>query len=127
MGGAGLASVSDFEFGGMLVMGESGFVEVKGGQMYDERDGDGPAVVLVSGGFQDVRMSAPQIESLSSRYSLVRCDLLGFGRSSQPPDAAYRHCDELRLLLDAAVDGFLEIDPVFGAPVFRLHVTGEVR
>lgn len=29
--------------------------------------------------------------------------------------------------VDAAVDGFFEIDPVFGAPVFILHVTGEVR
>ena len=100
MGGAGFASVPDFGFGGMLVMGESGFVEVEGGRLYYERDGDGPAVVLVSGGFQDVRMYAPQIESLSSRYSLVRCDLRGFGRSSQPPDVAYRHCDDLRLLLD---------------------------
>ncbi len=81
-------------------MHENGFVEVENGRMYFERDGDGPAVVLISAGFQDVRQYAPQVESLSSRYMLVRSDLRGFGRSSDPPDGAYRHCDDLSLLLE---------------------------
>jgi pimeloyl-ACP methyl ester carboxylesterase len=82
-------------------VGTEGLVEVEGGTLYYERDGDGPAVVLISGGFQDVRMYAPQVEALSRRHSLIRCDLRGFGRSSEPGNAAYRHCDDLRHLLEA--------------------------
>lgn len=81
-------------------MHETGFVEVESGRMYFERDGDGPAVVLISAVALDVRQYETQVESLSSRYTIVRCDLRGHGRSSDPPDTPYRHCDDVRLLLD---------------------------
>ena len=81
-------------------MGDHGLEEVEGGRLYYERDGDGPAVVLLAGGMLDVWLWASQVESLSSRYTFVRCDLRGYGRSSEPTDAFYRHCDDLRVLLD---------------------------
>jgi hypothetical protein len=77
-----------------------GFVEVEGGRLYYERDGDGPAVVLMAGGFLDIRMYLAQVESLSRDCSLVRCDLRGFGRSSEPTTDRYRHCDDLRRLVE---------------------------
>lgn len=82
-------------------MGIGGFVEVEGGSLYYERDGDGPAIVLVAGGFLDTRMYRPQIDALSARNCVVRCDLRGFGRSSDPGTDAYRHCDDVKSLLDA--------------------------
>lgn len=79
---------------------DRGFADVAGGRLYYERDGHGPAV-LVSGGALDIRMWTHQIEPLSRDYSFIRCDLRGYGRSSIPSDQPYRHCDNLRVLLDS--------------------------
>lgn len=80
-------------------MVENGFMDIDGGRLYYERDGDGPALLL-SGGALDVRMWEYQIEALSQDYSFIRCDLRGYGRSSLPSDQRYRHCDDLRVLVD---------------------------
>jgi pimeloyl-ACP methyl ester carboxylesterase len=72
---------------------------VDGGRLYYERDGNGPPLLL-TGGALDIRMWESQIETLSSDYTIIRCDLRGYGRSSQPSEAPYRHCDDLRVLLD---------------------------
>lgn len=82
------------------MMGEQGFVEIDDGRLFYERDGVGPAVVLIAGGFLDVRMYSQQVKALSRDYSLIRCDLRGFGQSSTPTGAPYRHCDDLKRLLD---------------------------
>ena len=87
-------------------MTDRGFAEIDDGRLYDERDGDGPAL-LFTGGLVDVRMWEPQTEALSQDYSLVRCDLRGYGRSSMPSGAPYRHCHDLAALL-----GELGIDRV---------------
>ena len=81
-------------------MSSNGYVDVDGGTLYFEHTGDGPAIVLIAGGCLDVRMYEPQVEAFSTRHSFVRCDLRGFGRSSDPTDTAYRHCDDLRRLLE---------------------------
>ncbi len=80
-------------------MVENGFMDIDGGRLYYERDGDGPALLL-SGGALDVRMWEYQIEALSQDYSFIRCDLRGYGRSSLPSDQRDRHCDDLRVLVD---------------------------
>lgn len=85
--------------GGVRVMSEYGFVDIEDGQLHVERDGAGPAVVLIAGGFLDVRMYAPQVEALSRDHTLIRVDLRGFGRSSEPT-RGYRHADDLVRLLD---------------------------
>ncbi len=74
-------------------------MDIVGGKHYYERDGEGPPVVLIPGGTLDVRLWAPQVEALSSRYTFVRYDPRGYGRSSEPTDAPYRHCDDLHALL----------------------------
>ena len=81
-------------------MVDRGFADVEGGRLYYERDGDGPAL-LFTGGALDLRMWRYQIEALSPCYSFIRCDLRGYGRSSEPTDAPYRHCDDVRVLLEA--------------------------
>ena len=80
-------------------MHEHGFVEIEDGRLYFERDGAGAAVVLIAGGFMDVRMYAPQVEALSRDHTLIRVDLRGFGQSSEPT-GGYRHADDLVRVLD---------------------------
>lgn len=80
-------------------MGERGFVDVEDGSLYFERDGDGPPLVLLAGGMLDVRLWEAQVEPLSQAVTLIRCDLRGYGRSSVPT-GPYRHCDDVRVLLD---------------------------
>ena len=80
-------------------MSRCGFVEVEGGRLYYECEGDGPAL-LVTGGALDVRMWQPQVEALSQACTFIRADLRGYGQSSEPV-GPYRHCDDLRTLLDA--------------------------
>lgn len=87
-------------------MADRGFAEIDGGQLYYERNGGGPAL-LFTGGLVDVRMWEPQIDTLSQDYSLILCDLRGYGRSSMPSGAPYRHCHDLAALL-----GELGIDTV---------------
>ena len=61
---------------------ETGFVEVEGGKLYYETDGDGPAIVLIHAGFLDCRMWDPQFQFYSKNYKTIRYDVRGFGRSS---------------------------------------------
>lgn len=83
-------------------MTDRGFVDVEGGQLYYERDGHGPGIVLMHGGILlDLRMWEPQVPALSQDNSLVRFDLRGYGRSSDPTGEPYRPVDDLRSVLDA--------------------------
>ena len=81
-------------------MSESGFVDVDGGQIFYLRDGEGPPVVLLHGGFSDAHMFDPQVEALSAVSTLVRLDLRGYGRSSVPRAESYRHCDDVATVVD---------------------------
>lgn len=82
-------------------MSESGYVEVEGGQIFYKRDGEGPAVLLLHGGLLDHHMFDPQVQALSRNHTLVRMDLRGYGRSSVPGSAPYRHCDDVAAVADA--------------------------
>lgn len=82
-------------------MSERGFVQVEGGELFYERDGDGPPVVLIHGGLLDHRMFDAQVEALAADHTFIRYDLRGYGRSSAPTDQPYRHCDDLVALLES--------------------------
>jgi 3-oxoadipate enol-lactonase len=60
---------------------ETGYVPVAGSKLYYERKGSGPAVVLIHSGFLDSRMWDPQFDSFSAKYSVIRYDIRGHGRS----------------------------------------------
>lgn len=99
-------------------MADVGFVDVDAGRVFYVREGAGPAVVLAHGApTLDHRMWARQAGSWSDRFTVVRYDLRGYGRSSIP-EVPYRHCDDLAALVAA-----LELDRVvvggmsFGATV----------
>jgi 3-oxoadipate enol-lactonase len=65
-----------------------------------EASGAGEAVVLIHAFSVDRRMWAPQIASLEKRFTVVRYDLRGHGKSDGPSDPYTQH-DDLRSVLDA--------------------------
>lgn len=75
-------------------------LEVPGGQLYYEVEGDGSAVVLVHGYALDTRMWDEQIPALADTATVVRYDARGFGRSTRDADTPYSHAEDLWHLLD---------------------------
>src|SRR5579871_5114953 len=78
---------------------EEGFAPVPGGQLFYERRGEGPALVLVHSGFLDRRMWEPQFLRFSDEFSVVRYDVRGYGRST-PAGDGYSDAADLHALLD---------------------------
>lgn len=78
---------------------ETVFIPVPHGELYVERNGRGPAVVLIHAGVCDLRMWDGQVRSLSERYTVVRYDCRGFGRSRSEP-VAFSNRHDLAALLD---------------------------
>ncbi len=62
-------------------MGESGFLEVDGGEIYYEAEGDGPPLLLIHGGLGSLRMWDGQVPAFAERYRVIRYDTRGFGRT----------------------------------------------
>jgi 3-oxoadipate enol-lactonase len=76
----------------------SGYAPVDGTALYYEVAGAGSPVVLVHGFSLDHRMWDDQAAVLAGRYTVVRYDLRGFGRSA-PAAVPYTHADDLKALL----------------------------
>ena len=117
-----------------------GLAPTMGGELYYQRRGDGTPVVLIHGGFSDLSFWDYQFGWLSERYDVIRYDLRGHGRSSEPTGPYSHHEDLIGLLdrlgigqvcgiglsygggilLDAAVtfpERFLAVVPVDASPV----------
>ncbi len=62
----------------------SGFAEVNGTKLYYEMQGKGPAVVLIHSGGFDRRIWDDQFTRFSERYSVIRYDVRGYGKSPAP-------------------------------------------
>jgi pimeloyl-ACP methyl ester carboxylesterase len=62
-------------------MGDSGFVEVEGGRIYFEVEGDGHPLLLIHGGLGSLRMWDEQVAAFAERYRVIRYDTRGFGRT----------------------------------------------
>jgi pimeloyl-ACP methyl ester carboxylesterase len=72
---------------------------VNGATLAYDVTGNGPAVVLISGGGTlDRRLWDAQVAALSPQYTVVRYDIRGIGGSSRP-DAPFSHSEDLRALL----------------------------
>jgi 3-oxoadipate enol-lactonase len=66
----------------MPEVAEVGFAPVPSGQLYFERVGRGPAIVLIHSAFLDRREWDPQFRSYAQDHTVVRYDVRGSGRSS---------------------------------------------
>lgn len=60
---------------------------IENGTIYYETRGKGPTVILLHGGFGDLRMWDGQYEELARTFQVVRYDQPGFGKSSKPQSA----------------------------------------
>lgn len=82
-------------------MSTEGRLPVPGADLYYDVEGSGPAVLLVHGLTLDGRMWDEQVVALRDIATVVRCDLRGFGRSSDPEAGVpYAHSADLLALLD---------------------------
>lgn len=62
-------------------MGDSGYVDVPGGRLYYEAEGEGHPLLLLAGGLGDLRMWDVQVPAFAERYRVIRFDFRGFGRT----------------------------------------------
>ena len=60
---------------------EAGFLEVDGGRIYYEVEGDGHPLLLIHGGLGSLRMWDEQVPAFAERYQVIRYDTRGFGRT----------------------------------------------
>jgi pimeloyl-ACP methyl ester carboxylesterase len=79
---------------------ETGYLEFPGSRIYYEVDGEGPALTFIHACVAHLRMWDAQVDAFKGRYTVVRFDLRGFGKSTTSRDVNYSNRDDLRRLLD---------------------------
>jgi 3-oxoadipate enol-lactonase len=80
-------------------MGDSGFVEVEGGRLYFESEGEGHPLLLIHGGLGSLRMWDEQVPAFAERYRVIRYDTRGWGRS-ETEDVDYTDTADAAAVLD---------------------------
>jgi 3-oxoadipate enol-lactonase len=75
-------------------------LQVPGGALYYEVEGDGPPIMLVHGHALDARMWDDQVPALADLATVVRYDLRGFGRSTRDATTPYSNAGNLWRLVD---------------------------
>ncbi|MBA3690471.1 MAG: alpha/beta fold hydrolase [Actinobacteria bacterium] len=79
-----------------------GIVQVEGGSLAYQVAGTGPAVVLIHPGLWDMRAWDDQFELFAERFTVLRYDVRGYGRSSRPSGTPYSHVRDQVAVMDAA-------------------------
>ena len=75
---------------------DSDNAEVNGTRLYYEIFGFGEPIVLIHGGYCDLRVWDDQVQDFSERHKLIRYDLRGHGKSALPtPNKSYKHHEDL--------------------------------
>jgi hypothetical protein len=74
-------------------------VELEGGRIYFEVDGEGHPLLLIHGGLGSLRMWDRQVPAFSERYRVIRYDTRGFGRT-KTDDVAFVNLDDAIAVLD---------------------------
>ena len=82
-----------------MTRSETGYVEYPGTKLYYEVDGDGPALTLVHAGVAHLRMWDAQVAAFKDRYTVIRYDLRGWGKSTTE-DVLWSMRDDLLRVLD---------------------------
>lgn len=76
-------------------------VDVGGARLFAESAGEGPPLVLVHGLASDHGAWDDVVGALVRRRRVIRYDLRGYGRSSDPERRRFRHAEDLGAVLDA--------------------------
>src|SRR5881398_3508737 len=74
------------------------YLRVRGGNLYYETAGEGPPLVLIHAGFLDSRMWDDQFQLFPKGARVIRYDVRGYGKSSQPGEE-YSDAEDLFALL----------------------------
>lgn len=78
-----------------------GYAEVDGARLFYEIVGSGETVVLIHGGWGDIRYWEDQVAALADHFRVLRYDVRGFGKSSLPEEGRpYSDHEDLAALLD---------------------------
>ena len=85
-------------------MSTTGFVDVEGSRLYYETAGSGPPVVLLHGGWLDLRQWDDQIDALARDHRVIRYDARGYGRSPLGTAPYSHHADLATVLRTLAVE-----------------------
>jgi 3-oxoadipate enol-lactonase len=80
-------------------MGESGFLDVSGGKLYYEVEGEGHPLLLIHGGLGSLRMWDGQVPAFAERYQVIRYDTRGFGLT-ETRDVEFSNRDDAAAVLD---------------------------
>jgi pimeloyl-ACP methyl ester carboxylesterase len=81
-----------------------GYVEINGGKLYYEIEGEGPTLVLGHAGFVDSRMWDSQWDAFKQYYRVLRYDLRGYGKSDVATGPVNRRADLYQLLTALKVE-----------------------
>jgi pimeloyl-ACP methyl ester carboxylesterase len=76
-----------------------GYIEVPGGRIYAEADGDGPPVVFIHAGVAHLRMWDEQVAVLRDAYRVIRYDTRGYGKT-RVEDVPYSDAADLAAVMD---------------------------
>jgi pimeloyl-ACP methyl ester carboxylesterase len=74
---------------------------IRSASIFCRTQGSGVPVVLLHGFGLDQRMWDDQVPALAERFTVIRYDLRGYGRSSLPVSGPYSHAEDLHDLLGA--------------------------
>lgn len=80
-------------------MNTSGFLNVEGGRLYYEVEGEGRPLLLIHGGLGSLRMWDGQAPAFAERYRVIRYDTRGYGRS-ETDDVAFSNRADAAAILD---------------------------
>lgn len=80
-------------------MVDSGFVNVEGGRLYFEAEGEGHPLLLIHGGLGSLRMWDRQVPEFAERYQVIRYDTRGFGRT-ETEDVEFANYADAAAVLD---------------------------
>lgn len=79
-------------------MSETGFVDVEGGRLYYEVEGEGHPLLLIHGGLGSLRMWDGQVPAFAERYRVIRYDTRGLGRTESEDVEFSNRADALSVL-----------------------------
>ena len=84
------------------------WVDVNGGRLVLQHEGEGAPLLLMHGWTLDRRMFEPQFSRLSERFHVISYDRRGFGRSQAPPDLQ-QELDDVDRIADALSLGTIHL------------------
>ncbi|MEW6413416.1 MAG: alpha/beta fold hydrolase [Candidatus Zixiibacteriota bacterium] len=95
--------------------GETGYVEVPDGQLYYEVAGQGPTMIMLHDGLIHSAVWNHQWENCANRFTMIRYDRRGFGKSPVPTKP-YSNVDDLLTLFEKlGIDSAIVIGMSAGA------------